>query len=339
MSDVKPENVFLVQPPGGPDPGRELGQVKLIDFGLSKLCSIGDNSRGSQGLFLGTPSYMPPEAWRSGSGALDARADQWSLAALAFRLLTGQLPFPAGCAHLRQLRQQIESSPTPSLRALVPDLAEHVHVAINRALSKNRDERFPTVRDFVSALQRLPRDADLSLPVPRRAIPDDARAAGVTAIAPSASAAAAPPAVRKADPGLVVRVGDPRKKARPQTFLAGSVLGFLASLLIGSGIYALGVFSQRRPPPPALPSGGAASHVSVGLTVLPRHNLPVANPVNDPADAPEPPPAPLLTAPPNPTARESAEPPGAAPERRRRRKSRLPTTPPPSIPAKLPLPE
>ena len=87
--DLKPDNVFLV------DLKRDRPLVKLLDFGIAKL--LGDGSalteRTRTGNLLGTPGYISPEQARG--YAVDHRTDIYALGALAYELLTGELPFPA----------------------------------------------------------------------------------------------------------------------------------------------------------------------------------------------------------------------------------------------------
>ena len=66
--DIKPRNIFLTQLDDGAP-----GWVKVIDFGLSKVSDA--SSRGSDGLIIGTPEYLPPEAWNGRSRDVDPRAD------------------------------------------------------------------------------------------------------------------------------------------------------------------------------------------------------------------------------------------------------------------------
>ncbi len=83
--DIKPDNIFLCHTPDGP-------LVKLLDFG-----SVRDNTEGAKkltviGTTIGSPFYMSPEQ-AQGLPELDHRADVWSVAAIAYECLTGQVPF------------------------------------------------------------------------------------------------------------------------------------------------------------------------------------------------------------------------------------------------------
>lgn len=152
--DIKPRNIILTAGPGD----GALRCVKVIDFGLSKILDA--ESRGSDGLLIGTPEYLPPEAWSGCSGDVDMRADQWALAVLAYRLLSGRLPFDAH-EDTVLLAHDIRTRPHRPLRELVPDLPSHIDAAISRALAKDKAQRFGTVSEFVRALHRLPLPAEL----------------------------------------------------------------------------------------------------------------------------------------------------------------------------------
>src|SRR5205814_8361051 len=89
--DLKPENVVLTQRAGEKD------VVKLLDFGIAARTESADAQREQkltqQGMVLGTPPYMSPEQFTGKS--LDARSDIYSLAVMAYEMLTGRLPFEA----------------------------------------------------------------------------------------------------------------------------------------------------------------------------------------------------------------------------------------------------
>jgi serine/threonine-protein kinase len=131
--DLKPENIRSTR----------LGQYKILDLGLAR-----DFREAGEWRFAGTPRYTSPE--QAAGQACDGRADQYALAVIAFRLLTGRHLFEAeGSAELLRLHR--EQDP-PSVRGLVPDIPESVDKAIQRALHKNPNERFDSCQDFAAAM-------------------------------------------------------------------------------------------------------------------------------------------------------------------------------------------
>src|SRR6185503_747459 len=86
--DLKTDNVFLVpDPDGGPD------RTKVLDFGIAKLADRSSASRNTQaGTLIGTPMYMAPEQARA-AGAIDHRADLYSLGCIIYHMLVGRPPF------------------------------------------------------------------------------------------------------------------------------------------------------------------------------------------------------------------------------------------------------
>jgi eukaryotic-like serine/threonine-protein kinase len=131
--DLKPDNVFLV------DFKRDRPLVKLLDFGIAKL--LGDGSalteRTRTGNLLGTPGYISPEQARG--HAVDHRTDIYALGAMAYELLTGELPFLADngadmiAKHLH--------APPPSARAANPRVPAALDKLIVRLLAKDPDRR------------------------------------------------------------------------------------------------------------------------------------------------------------------------------------------------------
>ena len=141
--DLKPDNVILVPTDGRGD------FVKVIDFGISQ--AIGQDRLASDPLIAGTPEYMAPEQVGGSSKEIDHRADQFSLAALAYRPLTGHQPFDGGDP-LTLLHQVVNETPVPLSRR-VPALGRAVDAVIARAMSKRASDRFPHVRAFADALR------------------------------------------------------------------------------------------------------------------------------------------------------------------------------------------
>ena len=144
--DVTPAHVFLCAPrlrdaADGLRPG-VLAQVRV------KLLGFGPARRGD-GAQAGTPAYLSPEALLPGV-VLDGRADQWSLAVVAYQMISGQRPLGAAAPALcRMIRRE---QPMPFAR-LVPGLPMHVCAALDVALSKDRSARFERVVELVRALE------------------------------------------------------------------------------------------------------------------------------------------------------------------------------------------
>ena len=121
--DLKPENIFL---PAS-------GGIKIMDFGLAR--SLANQGITTAGAPLGTPYYMAPEQLRN--EPVDGRADQYSIAVLAYELFTGELPM--GMA--------------PAVHLVRPDVSTAVSNAIARALSSKSAQRYATIQDFLAEWQ------------------------------------------------------------------------------------------------------------------------------------------------------------------------------------------
>jgi serine/threonine protein kinase len=141
--DLKPDNVMLVPTDGRGD------FVKVIDFGISQ--AIWRDRLASDPLIAGTPEYMAPEQAGGMTDEIDHRADQFSLACLSYRLLTGHQPFSGAdpLAILHQVVNETEQPPTHH----VPWLGAGVDAVISRALSKSPGARYHDVMAFADALR------------------------------------------------------------------------------------------------------------------------------------------------------------------------------------------
>jgi serine/threonine-protein kinase len=141
--DLKPSNIFIVR-------GEEEEElVKVLDFGIAKAPRLrADDDRTRTGAVLGSPRYMSPEQAR-GNRAVDARSDLWSLAVIAYRMITGQLPFQGSDMADLLVKVCTEDAPPPS--SIQPSLGPEMDAFFVRALARNPDERFQTAREMALA--------------------------------------------------------------------------------------------------------------------------------------------------------------------------------------------
>jgi serine/threonine protein kinase len=142
--DLKPSNVCLLSIDGAPD------FVKVLDFGISKI-RMSTTGLTAPASMIGTPLYMSPEQASGRVDDVDHRSDQWALACLAWRMLSGQPPFSG--RHWIELLRKIELEEPPSLLDCAPHLTVRLERVLRRALSKRRATRYPTVRAFARAFE------------------------------------------------------------------------------------------------------------------------------------------------------------------------------------------
>jgi len=168
--DLKPENIMI----------RFDGIVKILDFGLAKLTeqltpgSVDTEAptslKTSPGVVIGTVAYMAPEQARGID--IDARADIWSLGVVLYELVAGCLPFagPTSNEVLASILDDHETQPLARYARYTPTEFERI---ILKALRKNREERYQTIKDMLldlrSLKQRLEFEAELDRSTAHRA--------------------------------------------------------------------------------------------------------------------------------------------------------------------------
>lgn len=139
--DLKPENIFLV-------PGDDQEVAKVLDFGIAKHEQYSLAGRTTKtGSFMGTPYYMSPEQARGKD--IDWRSDLWALAVIAYQCLTGHPPFESEA--LGELMGMIIYDAIPSLTAGNPALPPALEPWWNRAIARDREERFQSAKEFSDA--------------------------------------------------------------------------------------------------------------------------------------------------------------------------------------------
>jgi serine/threonine protein kinase/Tfp pilus assembly protein PilF len=150
--DIKPENIML----------RPDGYAKVLDFGIAKLTEqrvapdhyeLGTRAvlQTRPGLVLGTGQYMSPEQARGQK--VDARSDIWSLGVVLYEMVGGIPPFrgetPSDC-----IASILKTEPPP-LSNVVSDVPLKLESILQKALRKNSDERYQTIKEMLADLRNL----------------------------------------------------------------------------------------------------------------------------------------------------------------------------------------
>ena len=170
--DIKPENIML----------RSDGYVKVLDFGLAKLAEeTGGRKRSDPeaptksavrtdsairtdpGVVMGTFTYMSPEQARG--LVVDGRTDVWSLGVVLYEILAGRPPFK-GMTTSDVIAAILEREPQP-LTALAPNTPAEFERIVSKALSKDVEDRYQTVKDLQIDLRHLKRKLEVDAALER----------------------------------------------------------------------------------------------------------------------------------------------------------------------------
>jgi serine/threonine protein kinase len=170
--DLKPDNIMVT-------PGKDREIVKLVDFGIAKAAETSGGQRVTKtGFVVGTPEYMAPE--QLAGDPLDGRSDQYGLALVFYRAITGVLPFE-GTSAQETLVKRLTDPPRP-LAVARPDVPfpAGLQGVMDRALARDPEARYPTVIAFADAVSAISRgDAVATRPLER------ARAAAAMPLPPT----------------------------------------------------------------------------------------------------------------------------------------------------------
>jgi eukaryotic-like serine/threonine-protein kinase len=147
--DIKPENILFSG-----------DHALLADFGIARsmdaITPPGETRRPSgetlthTGFAVGTPAYMSPEQ-ASGDRTLDARTDEYALAAVVYEMLAGETPYVASTPQA-MIAKMMANAP-PSVRIIRRDVTRGIDTAIRKALAATPAARYPSAGAFVAALQ------------------------------------------------------------------------------------------------------------------------------------------------------------------------------------------
>ena len=172
--DIKPDNIML----------RRRDQiVKVLDFGLAKLTERQSSTIDTEaatralvntapGMVMGTASYMSPEQARGLD--VDARTDIWSLGATLYEMVAGRVPF-GGETATDAIASILKTDPQP-LSRFAPEVPAKLEEIIFKALEKDREERYQTVKDMLVDIRRLKKRLDFESELERSHPPDSSDA-------------------------------------------------------------------------------------------------------------------------------------------------------------------
>lgn len=184
--DIKPQNVII----------NSHGQVKVLDFGLSKLIKQGELVDGeaetevllsTPGMIMGTPAYMSPEQVRGET--LDARSDIFSFGSVLYEMVSGRHPF-GEASPAATLSAILTTEPAP-LGRYVSDVPDELQRIVRKALSKGKEARYQGIKDLLIDLRELKQDLEFEAKLERTASPESIdrasgeRGSGLTAVTAS----------------------------------------------------------------------------------------------------------------------------------------------------------
>lgn len=290
--DLKPANVFLVPT----DSGGVVGErVKLLDFGISKMLDS-QTLQTQDAVLIGTPQYMAPEQALGKNSEIDARTDIFALGCIVYEMLAGRPPFAGEGGSIVQVVFRIVHTQPEPLASLCPDVPGRIVAAVERALAKSPQDRFPDVASFIEALTGSPLQSLSGAAVPSFS---SSRAAAVQAASeegfaathvPSTGTARFPAPASSEEGGFaathVPSTGTARFPA-PAAAASSDDVGFAATLVPSA---------TAMSPVQPVPAPGPADHGAFAATHVPSSTA------RFPAPVAQPPPTSPVPVPPTPVA-------------------------------------
>ena len=255
--DLKPDNIMLARNRDGSD------CAKIVDFGIAKAADNAAQKVTKTGLVIGTPEYMSPE--QLAGDTLDGRSDIYSLALVAFNMLTGKLPFPAETAQESMIMRLTE--PPRKLAQMHPEVpwTEAVQAALDKALQRDVNARHASASEFGRALSSA-LDAMSSAAVPAAVRAPEARVSAANATIPVTRVGPDRPAGVVGDqPVAAAARPAPARRRYATAFAAGGaalVVVLIAAAMVMNRPAGRAATADSVTPPRPGPSDGKVSNSS-----------------------------------------------------------------------------
>src|SRR5258706_9060353 len=254
--DIKPENIMI---------RADDALVKVLDFGLAKM-SLSRSARAeidseaetrmrantAPGVVMGTVAYMSPEQARGDT--VDERTDIWSLGVVLFEMLAGCSPFVAGTSN-EVISAILAKTPAPSLARFAHDVPARLEEIVEKALTKNRDERYQTSKDLLIDLKRLKQSLEPRPGIERSASPEIKRNAQASTVKAAGENAGMNAAIAPSTSTAEHIVGEMRRHKRGALITA-------ARLLLTIGGLAYRVIRLGRSQQPRAKASSQAMHIT-----------------------------------------------------------------------------
>ena len=252
--DIKPANIMI----------SEDGTSKIADFGIAKIAAA--ENLTMTGSIVGTPHYMSPEQVQG--QPVDGRSDQFSLAVIAYEMLTGEKPYTG--EHLTTVVYKIVAEEPVLPHRLNPSLSTAIENVLRKALAKKPDARYRNCQEFIESMEKACTASKGWKSMPRGGLLNAMTMADAKAmpVAAAASAVLAPPRRKSRAVATTATVADVKRKSGFPMFLLAILMaaGFLVLLgwqsspwrLPGSqpndtGEQPAAATPKQEPPPTAAP--------------------------------------------------------------------------------------
>lgn len=242
--DLKPANILF----------DHFNEPYISDFGIAKMTQA-QGTTVTGGAIIGTPAYMSPE--QAQGDTLDGRSDLYALGVIVYEMLTGKQPYTADTPMALAIRHITE--PVPHILDVNPNLPTEIEQMVEKAMAKNREERFSSARELAAALSAIARgEAPNFTPAAGGTLKMAARTKPALAAEEGKTSPAARPAEARA--------------SRPGVWLLAGLAGLAALILLSAvGFF---IFNAALSPTPTATTTPSVTALPASPTALPPSSTP-----------------------------------------------------------------